>query len=106
MLNLLSKCALCSPYTLQWRTNQSACLPCVAGLNCSDTSHLHVLPGFFVASATWDAAEMPAPVRCPFPATCVGGTAEASQCLNGSTGPLCGQCKGPPRGHEQSGHAL
>ena len=88
----LATCDQCPPNTLQWRTNQSTCLQCTAGLNCSDTSHLRVLPGFFVDGSTWESAFQPVPVPCPFPATCVGGIAETAQCANGSTGPLCGQC--------------
>ena len=59
---------------------------------------LRILSGFYADPSTWDTATQPAPVRCPFPSTCVGSAAPLTQCLNGSTGPLCGGCAGPEPG--------
>lgn len=94
----LAVCNTCPLGTLQWRSNQSACLDCTTGLRCEDRSHLNVRNGFFLVASTWDAAVNPVPVRCPFLSTCRGGITSSTQCIPGSTGPLCGQCAGPDPG--------
>ena len=104
----LPVCTVVPEGYLQWRSNQSEYIRCPGqgGLDCSTTSMLRVLPGYFLAEEAWEDPKTVTvttrnnvtvhllrypPVGCPF-VTCQGGGAFAELCVYGSTGPLCGAC--------------
>ena len=89
----IAKCDPCPVGQVQWHSNQSACISCPPrGINCQSRALLNVTPGYYVDPAAWSATSQPIPVMCPFRSTCSGGAAPDAQCVNGSTGVLCGVC--------------
>lgn len=84
------ECVPCLPGFIQWRTNQSQCLPCPSsGIVCTNQSFIDVEPGFYRPDDG-----NPAAARCPFTYACAGGVvAGDASCTHGTTGPLCGLCQ-------------
>lgn len=99
---------------IQWKLGQSLYVHCPpAGLRCSKPWVLRVRPHFYLAEGTWTRPYNEttrnethagtglysnqltpgyAPIRCPYPQNCLGGTVFDRQCKNGSIGILCGHC--------------
>ena len=114
----LRTCKSCPAGKLQWRYNQTECIPCsgMTGVVCEHdcrqkprasfeptlfyvcNDEVKLLPDYYRADDAkahpdWTLEELATPARCPMRSACVGGNGTGSAlCNEGHSGHLCGTC--------------